>query len=197
MRMLLLALAVTTHIIVVAQTSTQAPPRPQKVLTPEQAAYKKAIDDFGEQSIKLHAAAVAAYDAEMAREKAPRCPNADNTYAINMCLAHENDLTDANYKAFVQAIRAMLALTPPQTPDMPKPYEGPTGPGRTSATETAAFDQAEAAWQAYFVAECSGAVDTHWRGGTIVNAMDAECGLRLARARMHELDLVYSITHPM
>jgi len=195
MRPLILALFAATLIPTLASAQTAAPPppqRPNKTLTLEQAAYKKAIDDFGDQSVKLHAAALAAYNTEIAREKAPRCPGADNTYAINMCLAHENELTDANYKAFVQAVRALIALSAPEIPDM----SGPTGPSRTSATETAAFDKAEAAWQAYYVAEC-GAVDTHWRGGTIVNAMDAECGLRLAHARMHELDQVYSITHPM
>ena len=196
MRTLVLPLCVLTTAFALAQTAPQtaAPaPHPQKALTPQQEAYKKAIDDFGEQSVKLQAAALAAYNAELAREKAPRCPGANNTRAINECLSHENELTRANYKAFVQAVRALIALSAPEIPDM----SGPTGPSRTSATETAAFDKAEAAWQAYASAECSEVVDTHWRGGTIVDAMDLECGLRLARARMHELNDVYSITHPM
>ena len=61
--------------------------------------------------------------------------------------------------------------------------------------DTAAFDKAEAAWEVYAGSECD-AVDTYWRSGTIVNAMDGECKLRMARARLRELDEMYSITHP-
>src|ERR1035437_6952341 len=131
-------------VLAAAQTSPQQP-HPQKVLTPEQIAS-------------------AAYTAEMAREKAGDCPNAKSTYAINMCLAHEDELTGANLKAFAAAIRAMLAPASPGEPE--EPYIGPTGTAATPATNTAAFDKAQAAWQAYATAECD-AVDTYWRGGTI------------------------------
>ncbi len=78
---------------------------------------------------------------------------------------------------------------------MTAPIQGPSGIEATPATNTAAFDAAESAWQTYATAECS-AVDTYWRGGTIVNSMVSECDLRLARARLRELDTVYSISHP-
>jgi uncharacterized protein YecT (DUF1311 family) len=201
MRTLVVLLLITalTPAVNLAQTSPQAvapvTPRPHKVLTPEQVAFQQALKDYNAQMDKLRATALGAYSAEMAREKVPECPDAGTTYAINMCLVHEGEITDANYKTFTRAVRAMLALPGPAVPGLPMPVIGPSGPEGTPATNTAAFDKAEAAWQTYARAECD-AVDTYWRGGTIVNAMDGECGLRLSRARMKEADDLYSVTHP-
>ncbi|HWG18110.1 MAG TPA: lysozyme inhibitor LprI family protein [Acidobacteriaceae bacterium] len=196
MRPLVLALAAALiPALTLAQTTTQPPPqRPKQALTPQQEAYRKAIVDFAEQSDKLQATAKIAYSAETKRGTANICPNANNTVAINECILHEMALTSANYKAYAEAIRALLALPTPDIPDMPNPYQGPTGQMSTSATETAAFDKAEAAWQNYVSAEC-GAVDTHWRGGTIVNFEIGECHIRLARDRMNELESVYGKDH--
>jgi uncharacterized protein YecT (DUF1311 family) len=177
---------------VYANAQIPANNHPKKVLTPEQLAYQQAIKEYNAKSKELRAAAIAAYNAELAREKAPECPDADNTRDINMCLGHEVELTEANYKAFTTALRGMLALPEPAVPGAPTPYMGPTGPEGTPATNTAAFDAAESAWQAYAKAECS-AMDTLWRGGTIVNSIVAECELRMARARMHELDNAYDM----
>ena len=164
--------------------------RPKKVLTPQQVAYQLAMKDYSAKLDQHRQAATAAYNAEMAREKAPECPNANTTYDENMCIEHEDAVTDTNYKAFITALRAMLALPVPASPGIPTPITGPTGPEATPATNTAAFDTAESAWHTYSTAEC-GAVDTLWRGGTIVNSMVGRCHLRMARARMHELDEVY------
>jgi uncharacterized protein YecT (DUF1311 family) len=122
----------------------------------------------------------------MGREKAGDCPNAMTTVDINQCLSHENGVTEANYRAFTTAVRAILALPEPQMPGEHNPHVGPSGVEATPATDTAAFDAAESAWQSYSKAECT-AVDVHWRGGTIVNSMIGQCHLRLARARMDEL----------
>jgi uncharacterized protein YecT (DUF1311 family) len=127
----------------------------------------------------------------MAREKAPACPNATNTYDENMCLAHENDLTEANYQTFTKALRAILALPYPTVSGGSEPVMGPTGPEATPATNTAAFDAAESVWQTYAASQCK-AVDTLWRGGTIVNAMVMECALRQSRNRLRELNVAYS-----
>jgi uncharacterized protein YecT (DUF1311 family) len=170
--------------------------RPKNILTPEQLAYQQAMNDYNAKLDKLRAAATAAYSVELAREKAPECPGADNTRDFNLCLGHEIDLTDANYKTFTTALRAMLASPSPAVPGNPTPDVGPTGPAGTPATNTAAFDAAESAWQAYAKAECS-ATDTRWRGGTIVNSIVADCELRMARSRMHELDTAYEMElHP-
>lgn len=172
--------------------SAQTPPtHPHKILTPEQRAYQERIKAFNTKRDDLRASAKSAYDAEIAREKAPECPDANNTRAINDCLAHEVDLTQANYKAFVTAVRDMLALPQPEFPGE-QPYIGPTGQPGTPATNTAALDAAESTWQAYAKAECD-AMDTLWRGGTIVNSVDLECDLRMARARMHELNTAYGM----
>ena len=189
MRALVLALLLVPS---VALTQTTTPPaNPKKVLTPEQRAYQLRANAFFAERARLGTQAKTVYDAELAREKAPECPHADNTRSINECLAHEVEITQANYKAFVAAIRSMLGLASPDEPG-PNDPDGPTGHPGTPATNTAAFDAAESAWQAYAKAECS-AMDTLWRGGTIVNSIDMECDLRMARARMHELNTAYNM----
>ena len=175
---------------VCANAQTPVNNHPKKVLTPEQLAYRQAAKEYRAKLDKLRADATAAYNAELVREKAPDCPDAQTTYDTNMCLGHEMDLTLANYQGFTTALRAMLSEPEPAMPGIPTPYIGPTGPAGTPATNTAAFDAAESAWQAYAKAEC-GAMDTFWRSGTIVNAIVGECDLRMARARMHELDSAY------
>ena len=192
---LFLTLCVSTSVLAQSQSQTT---RPKKVLTPDQIAYQQSLKTYSAEMDRLRAAANAVLTAESTREKAPECPNANTTYDTNMCLSHEGDLTDANFKAFAGDIRAILAAPAPRFPGQPEiPDIGPTGPSATSATNTAAFDKAEASWQAYAAAECS-AVDTFWRGGTIVNSMVGECNLRMSRARMHELAAAYSVLlHPL
>jgi uncharacterized protein YecT (DUF1311 family) len=194
MRATILCLALIPA-LAAAQTTPQ-PARPKKVLTPDQIAYQQDLKTYRAQADTIRSAATAAFVAEAAREKAPECPNASTTYDINMCLSHENDLTDANYKAFTTAVRAILALPFPAPLGAKDDSMGPTGPEGTPATNTAAFDAAESAWHTYATAECK-AVDTLWRGGTIVNSMVGECDLRMTRARLHELDTAYSLDlHP-
>jgi uncharacterized protein YecT (DUF1311 family) len=90
----------------------------------------------------------------------------------------------------------MLAFPGPAMQGTSTPSVGPTGPEGTPATNTAAFDAAESAWLTYAKAECS-AMDTLWRGGTIVNSIVGKCELRMTHVRMHELDLAYSrLLHP-
>jgi uncharacterized protein YecT (DUF1311 family) len=196
MRTALLSLALLPALALSQSMAAQTAPQPtpaashsKKVLTPDQIAYQAALKTYQAQADKLRAAAVAAYNAELPREKSPTCPNVVSTHAINECLAHENDITNANLKAFTTTLRAMLALPAPKFPGE-TPYIGPSGPAATPATNTAAFDAAELAWQTYATAECN-AVDTEWRGGTIVYSKVGYCNLRLARARLHELDTAY------
>jgi uncharacterized protein YecT (DUF1311 family) len=174
-----------------AQSQSQTT-RPKKVLTPGQIAFQQNLKTYRAEMDRLRASANAALAAESTRENAPECPNANTTFDTNVCLSHEVNLTEDNFKAFAADIRAMLAATAPRFPGQPEiPDIGPTSPSATSATNTAAFDKSEASWQAYAADECS-AVDTFWRGGTIVNSMVGECNLRVTRARMHELAAAYS-----
>jgi uncharacterized protein YecT (DUF1311 family) len=166
------------------------------VFTPEQIAFQEKMKDYNAEEGRLRAAALDAFAAETAREKAGDCPDAHTTVDINQCLGHEVDVTDTNYKAFAASIRAALALRRPLGPGEENDSSGPTGPAATPATSTAAFDEAETAWQAYRRAECN-AIDVKWRGGTIVNSMVGACWLRMTRARMHELDDAYDLSsHP-
>jgi uncharacterized protein YecT (DUF1311 family) len=183
-------LATLLAVYATAQSPTNN--RPKKVLTPEQLAYQKEMKDHRKKLDKLRADAAAPYSAELTREKIPLCPDANNTRDLNMCLVHEIELTNTNYKAFTSAIHAMLALPEPGSPGVSTPIIGPTGPEATPATSMAAFDAAESAWQAYAKAECS-AMDTLWRGGTIVNSIVGECELRMVRDRMRELDTAYEM----
>ena len=164
--------------------------RPKKVLTPEQVAYEQEMKAYNERQAEIRKAANSAYDSEMAREKAPTCAGVWTTYDVNMCLAREQEISEATYKAFTSALRQMLASARPTWPGETVPYVGPTGPAATPETSTAAFEKAESAWKVYAEAECR-AVDTEWRSGTIVNSMVSECELRLLRARMHELNTAY------
>jgi uncharacterized protein YecT (DUF1311 family) len=191
MRATLLYLFLVISSCALSQTQPQQP-RPKKILTPDQIVFQAQMKIYYAEHSRVVAAANSAYTAEAAREKAPECPNAATTYDINMCLSREGDITDTNYKAFTSALRAMLALPAPTFPGEITPAIGPSGREATPATNTAAFDAAEAAWQTYATAECN-AVDTFWRGGTIVNAMVGECNLRLARARLHELNDAYDM----
>ena len=190
MRETILVLSLAMAAATLAQTPS--PSRPRKVLTPEQVAYQSQLKTYNAERLHLRDAANGAYTAEIAREKAGDCSNVTTTYDINMCIGREADTTRANYKTFTTALRAMLDLRDPAMPGEDKPYIGPTGPAATPATNTAAFDKAEAAWQTYETAECN-AVDTFWRGGTIVNSMVGDCYQRLTRARLHELDSAYDM----
>lgn len=192
MRKIVLAplLAICAH----AQTSIHKAPK--KVLTPEQMSYQQEERDYAATLGKLRMTAIAAFSAELARDKTPVCPNAGSTYELNSCLDHEIEVTNTNYKTFIAALRAMLLTPEPTVPGAPTPIVGPTGEEATPATNIAAFDAAESAWQTYAKAECS-AVDTYWRGGTIVNAMVGECSLRMSRSRLRELNDAYEATiHP-
>ncbi|MDP9039306.1 MAG: lysozyme inhibitor LprI family protein [Acidobacteriota bacterium] len=174
-----------------AWTLAQTVPRETKIVPSEQAAYQQALTLYNTQLDTLRAAATKAVRAEALREGSEACPKASTTYAYNLCLAHEVTLTEANYKAFTAALRAMLALPEPERPGAAYPLSGPSGPEATPATSTAAFDKSEVAWRAYATAQCD-AVDVQWRGGTIVNSMVHQCSIRQTRSRLHELDTAYS-----
>ena len=166
----------------------QGNPRPQKVLTPEQIVLQQKWNSYYAEVTRLRSVGTAAYNAEVAREKAGDCPNASNTLGQVTCLFHEVDVTEANYKTFTTSLRAILALDSGDSSDQ----IGPSGHPATPAMNTAAFDTSEIAWHAYSTAECN-AMDTFWRGGTIVNSMVGECHLRVARSRLHELNDAYDM----
>ena len=118
---------------------------------------------------KVRGQAKAAFEREMAREKAGDCKDANTTYAINVCLGRESETSSANYKAFTDAVRALLASTSQGQED---------------------FDQAQAAWEKYSHLQCSAAFDLY-KGGTIAPSTQTSCSLMLLRSHMRELGAVY------
>jgi uncharacterized protein YecT (DUF1311 family) len=137
---------------------------------------------------RLQAQAKAAYESEMAREKAGDCPNADNTRAIVGCLADEIATTTANFKAFTGAIRSVLSL---EGADAKDTILGPTGQTPSREEVLRAFDDAASAWDKYSKAQCD-AIYGLYRGGTYTKVAGASCELLLLRSRMREMDRLYN-----
>jgi len=144
-------------------------------------------DAFFKERERLQKVAKTALEGEMAREKAGDCPNANNTREMNECYGTELGTSMANYKAYVGALRAMLAQSSPWG----EPTEsGPTGKPLSEAERLAKFDQMERAWSEYEAAMTNGAFGLY-KGGTIVNVMGLTSQLMLVRSHMRELAAVY------
>jgi hypothetical protein len=141
---------------------------------------------FYAQVVRLQGEAKAAYDREMAREKAGDCRDADNTRSIVSCLETENLTTEANYRVYTGALRSRLGLTPGDEDLQP----GPTGKPLTAKETVDEFDAAESAWQKYKKAQCTAAYDL-FKGGTAAGPEAGVCWLRLTRSHMRELEAVY------
>jgi uncharacterized protein YecT (DUF1311 family) len=125
----------------------------------------------------------AALEAESAREKAGDCPNAMNTYEINMCLTAEMKTTQSNYEAYVKAIGGILRVQPPGS-EAANPKDTPPDVGKE-------FDVAEAHWIAYRKAQCSALYD-YYIDGTIRGPAYGGCMQELTRRHMRELASIYA-----
>jgi uncharacterized protein YecT (DUF1311 family) len=136
---------------------------------------------------RLQARAKAAYEREMAREKAGDCPNADNTRAIVECLGNQIATTTANFKEFTGATRSILSL---EGADAKDTILGPTGRTPSREEEQKAFDDAASAWDKYSKAQCD-ATYGQYKGGTYVNVAAAHCKLLLFRSRMRDMNALY------
>lgn len=137
---------------------------------------------------RLQSQAKAAYEGEMAREKAGDCPTANNTRAIVECLRTEIETTTANFKAFTGAIRSILDL---EGADAKDTMMGPTGQTPSRDEVLRAFDGAASAWDKYSKAQCD-AIYGLYKGGTYTNVAGAGCELLLLRGRMREMDTLYN-----
>jgi uncharacterized protein YecT (DUF1311 family) len=135
---------------------------------------------------QLQAEARAAFDTEMAREKAGDCRSAGSTYDINQCLSKETAGTKANYDAFVSKLRTLVGLG---RIDTPQP-SGPTGRPLTRTELLNEFDAAAAAWDQYRESQCQAAFD-QYKGGTIAPSQAGSCELLLRRSRMRDLHGIY------
>jgi uncharacterized protein YecT (DUF1311 family) len=164
--------------------------KPKKVLTPEQVAYQREWKVFMAKRQSLQAQAKQVFDTEMAREKAGDCPDADTTYASNVCFGKEGTITEQNLKSYEGIIQGLLA-PPPQMPgqattDMP----GPAGPALTPTQLSEEFERVEKSWREYRKTACTTAFH-QFSGGTGGPSFEMQCELMLARDHMRELDMMY------
>jgi hypothetical protein len=111
--------------------SRQAPAVPQR------------MRDVDAKRTTLRAQAEQAYNAEMARQKAGDCLNANNTYEFNVCYASAAGIADQNLKSYEAAIRDLLGLNSPDP---------------TPSQSVAGFDRMEQLWHSYLEAATAAAV---------------------------------------
>ena len=151
------------------------------------AAQKARSEAFFQQRERLQTQARAAFERERAREKAGDCQNANNTRELNACFGGEVETSTANYQAYANALRAMLAQ---ENPFGESNGTGPTGRALTQKELLANFDQAEAAWAKYHDALCAASAGLY-QGGTIVTVKLESCNLMALRSHMKEMSAVF------
>jgi len=141
---------------------------------------------------RLQAQAKAAYEREMAREKAAEagvtCPSANDTGAIIRCLAGEISTTRANFREFAGAIRSILSLKGADAKDT---VLGPTGQTSSREEDLKAFDDAASAWEKFSNAQCD-ATYRFYRGGSMGSIQTATCELLLLGSRMRDMNYLYA-----
>jgi uncharacterized protein YecT (DUF1311 family) len=139
---------------------------------------KQQWDAYYAQVARFRQEAKAAFDREMAGEKAGECRHAGTTMQLNSCFGQAVEAARASYKAFTGAIRSMLGLA-----------LEPSDAAEAKATVDA-FDATEAAWQKYREAQCKAALDLY-KGGTIAPSQAMACELLLTRNHMLEIEQIY------
>lgn len=158
----------------------------------KRSAYRSTVAAFFQQRSQLQQQAKAAFDREMARQKAGDCPHARSTYDENLCLGKAIHTTLANYQSFSGALRSLLGQKNPMMGASLGDMIGPTGKPLTAEQMTKEFDQVEAGWETYRKAQCSAAYD-FFKGGTIAPSMGELCELKLIRSRMADLNSIYDM----
>ena len=163
---------------------------PKKVLTPEQKGYQQQGREWMEGRHALQAQAKEIFEAEMAQEKAGDCPDANTTYDFNFCYGNVLTAADRHLKSFEQIIRDLQAPSPHMAGTSEAPANGIAGPMLTPEQLTAEFDSVEQVWRQYRAAACAAAFH-QFSGGTGGPSFEAQCELKLTRAHMRELDMIY------
>jgi len=169
----------------------QATARPKKILTPEQQAYQQRMKEVEAQRENLRSEAKHAFDAEMAKEKAGDCPDADNTREFNICFGKVEEFTDQNLKAYEGAIRELLSLKYPKLSAQASEATA-AGAELTPEQSAAEFDRLEQAWHSYLEIASSAALHQFGEGSG-GPSVEVQCHLRLVRSHMRELDGVYGV----
>jgi hypothetical protein len=169
--------------------SQQTPARPNKVLTPEQQAFQQEMRAVGAKRDALRAQAKQAFDAEVGRQKAGDCPDANNTYQINVCLGNAVGITDQNLKTYEGAVRELLGLKNPNFAAM-QSVPGPAANKSTPDASVAEFDRVERLWHSY-LDTAKAAAFHQFDGGTGGPSFEMQSHLLLVRSHMIELNTIY------
>ena len=161
----------------------QSQPGQQKAPTPEQKAYRQWETRYRQ----LQAQGKQIFDAEMAREKAGDCPNANTTADFDTCYGKRLEVTESNLKSFEATIHDLL-IPAPMAPATPAPGLG--GPSVTAAQGTAEFESVERIWRQYRDTACTAALH-QFDGGSGAPGFAMQCRLQLTRDHMRELRMIY------
>ena len=154
-------------------------------LTPQQQQYRT-VEARRQQ---LRSQAKQAFNAEMVREQADKCPDAQNTQEFNACFGKAVTVAAANLKSYTDALRAILVLRYPDSPS--RPVTGMAGVEQTPGQDGAEFTRLEELWQRYKTAAATAAFH-QFDGGTGGPSAELETELRLTRNHMRELDSIYN-----
>lgn len=137
----------------------------------------------------LQAQAKLILNAEMAREKAGDCLEAQTTSDFDTCYGKQLSMTDQDLKSYEGIIRELL--DPSQTPGQPAAETaGVAGPVLTPAQFVAEFDRVEQRWRQYRQTACTAAFH-EFDGGTGGASFQMECQLKLTRDHLRELEMIY------
>ena len=142
---------------------------------------QRQADDLAKRQ-ELVARSDAAWDREMAREKAGDCVGANSTLEANVCLGREVEISSGNLKAYVDAFREIFLISFPEE----WRFSGPTGTPPTGDEFVKQFDRAESQWRDYKTTFCA-TVFSFNKGGTVAPSAAMLCELHLIRSHMREL----------
>jgi hypothetical protein len=174
----------------VCSGAQQTEGRPAKILTPEQQAYQRQVQALEAKRDQLRRQAKEAFAAEMAREKAGDCPEAQNTRDFNTCFGDAASIADQHLKAYEEALKAIVALR--YDTSSPTPPLDMAGPAQTPEQDAAEFVNLEKLWRGYLDAASTAAFH-QFDGGTGGPSFELETHLRLVRDHMRELDMLYGM----
>ena len=166
--------------------------RPKKVLSPEQQAFQAKLPSYYATLDKLRSTAKQALDAELAREKAGDCLNAQSTYEFNVCFGDALAATEKNFKTYEGALRDLAELQFPTMEGDSRNAAGAGGPVEETEQSVASFKHMEDLWQAYLDAAARIAFG-NFGGGTGGPSFELQTRIRLIRGHMRELDTLYDM----
>jgi uncharacterized protein YecT (DUF1311 family) len=138
----------------------------------------------------LQAQAKQVFDAEMAREKAGDCPDAQNTADFDNCFADRLTLADQSLKRYEDIIRELTDPSPQENNHPQEATPGIAGPTLTPQQHLAEFDRIEESWHHYTTVACKAAFH-QFEGGTGGPSFEEQCELKLTRDHIRELDMIY------